>query len=212
MLSDPGKEFHYSNMAFDVLADVVAKVTGQTFEGYVNEYLLQPLGMNESSFYQPEIKPELRTSPHTGEPPIVSKIYPYNRRHAPSSTLNSNVLDMSHLLIADLNNGFFKGTQVLNPESHKLLMTPSFTIDKEKGYTVGLSWFLGPYKDGLQIVIHSGLDLGYSSFLTMVPEKKMGIVILSNYDQTPVETINFKILDVLLSAMDEQVSSQKEKR
>jgi len=95
LVSAPGTEFHYSNMAFDVLAAVVAKVSGQSFEVFVKKNILLPLEMKESSFYQPETNVSLRTTPHTGKPPRVSKIYPYNRSHAPSSTLNSSVAEMS---------------------------------------------------------------------------------------------------------------------
>ncbi len=79
MISDPGKEFHYSNMAYDVFADVIAKVSGMPFETYVKNNILIPLEMYLSSFYLLDIKQSLRTSPHTGNPPQVSAIYPYNR-------------------------------------------------------------------------------------------------------------------------------------
>jgi CubicO group peptidase (beta-lactamase class C family) len=86
LISSPGTEYHYSNIAFDIMADLIAKVSGLSFEQYVKENILIPLEMNESSFYYPEIKRSLRTSPHIGNPPKVSPVYPYNRMLAPSST------------------------------------------------------------------------------------------------------------------------------
>jgi CubicO group peptidase (beta-lactamase class C family) len=45
----PGKEFRYSNMAFEVLGDLVAKVSGKSFEEYVAENILEPVGMKSST-------------------------------------------------------------------------------------------------------------------------------------------------------------------
>jgi CubicO group peptidase (beta-lactamase class C family) len=91
LLTAPAAAFNYSNMAYNVLGDLIAKVSGVSFEQYVREHIFTPLEMAESSFFFPEVKPALRTSPHIGSPPTVSPVYPYNRMHAPSGTLNSNV-------------------------------------------------------------------------------------------------------------------------
>ncbi len=198
LVSSPGAEFHYSNMAFDVLAAVVAKVSGQSFETFVKENILQPLEMNESSFYQPETDVSLRTAPHTGKPPRISKTYPYNRTHAPSSTLNSSAAEMSHWVIANLHEGTYNGQKILQPSSYKILMTPGFVINKDENVAVGLSWFIYQYQ-GYALVGHSGSDLGYRSILTMIPGKKTGIVILANWDQTPINAINDNVVDFLLN-------------
>jgi CubicO group peptidase (beta-lactamase class C family) len=197
LISKPGEEFHYSNMAFDVLADVVAKVSGQSFESFVKENILLPLQMTESSFFQPETKESLRTTPHTGNPPAVSAVYPYNRAHAPSSTLNSSAVQLANWAIANLHHGIFNGRSILKPESYSMMMTPTFVTDKENNQAVGLSWFIGHYKD-VSMIMHSGSDLGYRSNFTMIPDRKLGIVLLANYDETPIKDINFKVLDILL--------------
>ncbi len=73
MIAAPGELWRYSNMAFDTLGDVIAKVSGQSFESYVKENILDPLGMTASTFLQPDVPEELRTPPHVGRgEPIVS--------------------------------------------------------------------------------------------------------------------------------------------
>jgi len=91
MLWDPGGDYRYSNMAFDTLGDVITKISGMSFEEYIRRNILDPSGMAESSFLYPDIAQDLRTTGHIGEPAWISEVYPYNRRHAPSSTLNSSV-------------------------------------------------------------------------------------------------------------------------
>jgi CubicO group peptidase (beta-lactamase class C family) len=198
LISNPGSEYHYSNIAFDIMADLIAKVSGIPFEKYVKENILIPLGMKESSFYYPEIKKSLRTSPHVGNPPKVMPIYPYNRMHAPSSTMNTNVLEMSHWAIANMNNGSYKGKQILSPQTHLMMMTPTFTTNKERNISIGLSWFMYPYK-GTMNFEHGGSDDGYRSLLTLIPEKKIGIIILSNIEGIRMYDTRNKIRDILLS-------------
>jgi CubicO group peptidase (beta-lactamase class C family) len=95
LIAVPGEKFQYSNMAFDILADVISKVSGMTFEDYVKENILMPLKMYDSDFLRERIKTELRTNGHIFNlQPQVSAVYPYNRSHAPSSCLNTNVVDM----------------------------------------------------------------------------------------------------------------------
>ncbi|WP_316805429.1 serine hydrolase domain-containing protein [Pedobacter nototheniae] len=199
MISKPGAEFHYSNMAFDVLGDLIAKVSGVSFENYVKENILTPLEMKESSFYYPEVKENLRTTPHTGKPQKVSAIYPYNRMHAPSSTLNSSVVDLSHWAIANMYGGQYKNKQIISPATHATLFTPTFTIDAKQQTAVGISWFMYPYK-GLMNYTHDGGDLGYRSVITLIPEKKLGIIILSNSDEIQIQEVHDKVRDMLLSA------------
>lgn len=50
LLFTPGDEFSYSNVAYEVLGDVIAKVSGQPFENYEKENILAPLGMDQSTF------------------------------------------------------------------------------------------------------------------------------------------------------------------
>jgi CubicO group peptidase (beta-lactamase class C family) len=197
MVSAPGTEFHYSNMAYDVMADLIAKVSGITFEQYVKENILIPLGMNESSFYYPEIKGTLRTSPHTGIPPTVRQYYPYNRMHAPSSTLNSNVLELSHWAIANMNHGVYKGKQILTPKTHAMMMTPGFIARKDQQISIGLSWFLYKYQ-GQTIAEHSGGDDGYRSQLMLMPDAGISFVLLSNTDDINMHSVMKKVRDLII--------------
>lgn len=198
LVSAPGEEFNYSNMAFDIMADLVAKVSGMSFEKYVKENILTPLQMRESSFYAPEIKKSLRTTPHTGMPPVVSPVYPYNRMHAPSSTLNTNVLELASWAIANMYDGEYKGKRIFSPETHALMTTPTFTVNEKRQISVGLSWFIYKY-NGILTREHSGGDLGYRSILTIMPEKKLGIIILCNQDNIPMNEIRDRVRDMLLA-------------
>jgi len=195
MLWKPGTKFRYSNMAFDTLGDVIAKRSGMSFEDYVKNNILNPLGMKNSSFLIKKIPSRLRTSPHYWKLKLaVSDVYPYNRRHAPSSTLNSSAIEMANWAIVNLNRGKYGKKRILRDSSYDALFSKS--ADVNGNMSVGLSWFLGTHR-GMKMINHAGGDLGYSSYFVMFPEKDVGIIVLCNYDRAPVTEIYQTIADTL---------------
>ena len=198
MLWAPGAGWRYSNMAFDTLGDLIAKISGLSFEEYIRQNILEPLGMRRSSFIHPDIEESLRTTGHVGDPPRVSDVYPYNRRHAPSSTLNSSVLQMTRWMLANLNRGELGGGRILRAESYERLWTPSAETGRG-GDAVGLSWFLGERR-GHRTVFHGGGDTGFRSYLLLVPDEGIGIVLASNWSGTDTGSLARGILDLILDS------------
>ena len=179
----PGTKFKYSNNGFEVLGDVIAKASGMSFEDYMKKHILKPIGMDNSSFIRKEISPALATTPHVKRlKRKVSKIYPYNREHGPSSTLNSNVEDMLKYAITYLNQGSFNGVSVFDTATYQLITKEHRDISDS--FHIGLSWFMNPsrWNKEWKMYHHSGEDTGYQSFLGIIPEKSWAIVILYNAD------------------------------
>lgn len=193
MIAAPGEKYAYSNMAFECLGDVITKVSGTSFAEYVKESILDPAGMKESTFLKPEYLPENWASPHIRLTSIQSwNIYPYNRMHGPSSTLHSNVIEMCNWAIINMNRGTYNGSTILNSSSYDLLWDPRF-----KDNPVGLSWFIGEYKDEATVG-HNGGDTGFNTTLVMLPDKSMAVVVLCNLSPAPVLMIKNAALDILL--------------
>ncbi|MEM6720267.1 MAG: serine hydrolase [Bacteroidota bacterium] len=177
----PGERYRYSNAAFDILCDLIAKTSGMTFEAYMKKNIFEAVGMVNSTFFKPEVPKELATSPHiVGEnlQKEVGKVYPYNRRHAGSSTLHSNVDDMLLWAKVNLNKGIINGNRIYSEKSYKML-TSLQTPEGQK--RVGLSWFFGDIEES-PIFYHSGGDPGYRTFFAFMPEKKAAIVLMTNTD------------------------------
>ena len=200
LLFAPGAKFAYSNIAFEVLGDLIAKISGQSFEDYVADNILKPLEMVNSTFLRKEVPPELATTPHLNVPrTIISEVYPYHRAHAPSSTLHSNALDMCNWAIANLNRGHFKRQQILDPTSYDSLWYPYFATGQEDkpDEFVGLSWFIDDYK-GHQMISHAGGDIGFNAEFAMLPEQGAALVVMCNSVVAPAWAAKDLILDLLL--------------
>ena len=192
LLWPPGTRFRYSNIAFEVLADVIAKVSGTPFESYVRREILAPAGMRASTLMKPEADTSLLTSPHVQRSAgnwVVAEHFPYNRPHAASSTLLSNVEDMSRWALLNLQRGTIDGRQLLRRSSYDVLWSPQARTNAPPGSvsgdSVGLSWFLGRF-DGRRVATHSGGDDGYRSFLILVPDAGVGVVIMTNSERGSV--------------------------
>lgn len=181
MVAAPGERFSYSNIAYNVLGDMITKVSGQTFEAYMKEHILLPAGMPDSTLFFPEVERDRLAVPHLRTPEmIVNPVYPYHRADAPASFLHSTIVDMCHWCITCLNGGVYNDQRILTPASYKSMWTPVAKWGYPPFYEdTGLGWTLGHY-DGVKTVSHGGMGFGWTDFLTLLPEKKRGAIILCN--------------------------------
>ena len=177
LLSEPHTEYNYSNLGYNILGYVIEKLSKINFDEFVKENILIPSQMLNSDFRYFKIADSIKTSPHSKR--VISKkiyerkIYPYTREQAPSSTLNSSANDLSKWMIS-----FLKSSSSLSSEnSFERMFEPSFN---QYPY-IGLGFQLSNLNKE-KIIGHYGGDKGYRSYLIMVPEKRIGFVLLGNCD------------------------------
>ena len=113
--------------------------------------------------------------------------------HAPSSTLISNVIDMSRWAAANVNRGELGTERILEESTYEVLWQPA----SKEFPQIGVGWFLGERR-GHRTVSHGGSDIGYESYLVLVPDTSLGVVAMSNYYRAPVKDLALAALDVLL--------------
>lgn len=203
LMWEPGEKFAYSNTGYEILGDVISKVSGVSFEQYMKENILDVLKMRESNFFKPAVSKELLTSPHVlglenGYGAKVSEVFPYNRTHAPSSTLCSNVVEMCNYAIANMNKGSFGKEKILDARSYSELWKEHASTGRG-GYIagMGLAWFLGEYK-GNKAKSHAGADTGFRSNFILLPEKGIAVIVMTNSDYKGMPAISMRILDTVL--------------
>jgi CubicO group peptidase (beta-lactamase class C family) len=185
LLFDPGSAREYSNVGYEVLGLVIEKVSGLSFEQYMARNIFQPLGMDNTTFFYPEVPAQLRTAGHTGaEKRIEVEHYPYNRRHAPSSTLNTNVEDMARFAMALLNGGELDGKRILASSAIEEMWTPQWTIADDPFKATALGWVIENY-EGHRMVRHFGWDDGFRSALIMFPAEGSAIFFVTNDETAP---------------------------
>jgi len=175
--SDPSTEYLYSNLAYDILGYVIEKVSGDSFEGFVKENILDASEMHTSDFRYFDIDHSLKTTPHSKSwltrKVHTRKIYPYTREHAPSSTLNSSSKELSKWMISFLRT---ISDPTVNGKYLEMIV-PSFDAYPY----IGLGFQLD-HINGSKAIGHYGGDKGYRSYLIMIPKENIGLVVLANCD------------------------------
>lgn len=199
-------QFGYSNISYITAGEIIKKVTDTTWADYVSTHFLKPLGMNRTL----TSTKQLATSTNYATPYFYEngKHYPIDWVNwdvmAAAGGLISSVKEYSRWLALNINKGTLDGKTYFSKASFNALTTPkiSFTVtDNTEGKHfegAGMGWFLSDLH-GCKVISHSGGYDGMISKSAIVPEKGIGIVILSNsINLAPIALIN-KTLDVLLA-------------
>jgi CubicO group peptidase (beta-lactamase class C family) len=204
--SEPGSTFSYSNAGFELLGLLLSRICGTTFEDAVKKQVLSPLGMRISTFLRADVPEHLAASPHVGMPLSVPEgAYPYTRRHAPSSTLHSNLVEMCRWMVAHFESGDPAAGSAehewarLDRELLDLMGQPVVPVGEPPWEeSAGLGWAVGTYR-GHRTLSHSGADPGFGSKLVLVPERRTGVVLLANSNTVPTGPIAQAALDLALT-------------
>lgn len=184
----PDYVYCYSNLDMDLLGRVLEVQSGQDFVDYMDSALLRPLDMHHSAF---ALRPAMR--------PLMSKGYregvlftePAQGRDLPAGGLHASVTDLSHFMRMLLAGGAWRGQRILSQHSIAEMFRPQNNgVPLDMDFRVGLAWQLGNARLDYagQVVSHSGSTLVYRSRLILLPEQKLGVVVLSNSSTaSPVE-------------------------
>src|SRR5271168_3902002 len=119
----PGTTPAYSNYATTMAAYIVERVSGQNFNDYVEEHEFKPLNMTHATFRQP-LPDALKSSMSngyvlgSGEPKGFEFV-----QVAPAGSLSASAVDMTHFMLAHLQNGRYGEAQILKPETAKQMHT-----------------------------------------------------------------------------------------
>ena len=180
----------YTNSAFMTAGEIIPKVTGQSWDGFITNRIFKPLGMNNSLALSKDIKTAANKAyAHTVVLGELKKI-PYGNidNLAPAGSISSSVNDMSKWVITLLNNGSHDGKVVIPADAiaqtrtpHSILGNGGHMFNKSHFSLYGLGWFLEEYA-GRKIVAHTGGVNGFVTSVCLVPEEKLGIVVLTNTD------------------------------
>lgn len=202
------QDYGYCNSCYLTAGQVVSKVTDKSWEDFVRDSLIVPLDMKQTMVLSTGIaqKPNVATPYTTSFTGKLNQV-PYDNWNnlAPAASIVSNVSDLSHWLMMQLDSGRYNGKRVLPFDV--LLKTRDINIvtgsRKSSIYPVhfrgyGLGLFAADY-NGRAIYWHTGGAGGMVSNVCFVPEEKLGIAILTNNDnQNFFEALRYQILDAYL--------------
>ncbi|HEX2616053.1 MAG TPA: serine hydrolase [Flavobacteriales bacterium] len=197
------ERFGYSNLMFICAAQLIERVSGKTWDAFVTERILQPLGMTRTTVETAA----LAGMSDVALPHVHGKSMPYQPLPGADGAtgINSCVNDLAKWDAMWAAEGQANGKAFLQPGTWTALLSPniSFEVDPEDAaegkhfdaYAMG--WGVED-RSGAKVISHSGGLPGFILNHAVVPEKDLAVIALGNGETYSVFAITEKVLDLYL--------------
>ena len=210
--------FGYSNIMFMAAGEIVASISGKTWRGFVEERIFKPLQMDTTHTGVGKLKYFTNVAiPHVVslDGVTVTVAYTTSEQIGAAGSINSSVYEMARWLKMMLAQGEWQGKQILSRKGickmwsmHNVIKVSEsrkklFPSNHFRGY--GLGWGMEDYH-GRKIICHGGGLDGMISRVMLVPEEKLGIVILTNSINSLPPALGYRIVDAFFGVPDKDWS------
>lgn len=185
LMTEPGRVFSYANTGYALAGYVLEQAYGKPFADAIRELVLEPCGMRSSTF-RPLVAMTfpLALGHHPGSSgpapnsPVVVRPFADHAGTWPAGSLFTSAAEFARFAQVLLDGGRIDGKQVLPAAAVARIQTAYVDItalDRRYGY--GLQVYS---EDGERVVRHTGGRMGYDSVLHLIPEKKVGVLVMAN--------------------------------
>lgn len=178
---EPGDEYNYSNTGYNLLAELVQRVSGLSFREWTDQHIFQPLGMANTRFLDD----------HTEIIPDRANGY-YRDRYGIFHASTNNLMALGSSSLFSTTTDLAKWVTNLDqpkPEHKAIVERMQQTTDLNDGeannYAFGLS--VGTFNDARSLS-HSGSWASFRTYLMVLPEEHLSVVVLNNYASNPAVT------------------------
>jgi hypothetical protein len=188
----PGSEFMYVNSGYNLLGEIVARVSGMSFARFVDQRIFIPLKMTNSRVlgnYEAVIKGQADSYVSDGQKGYKKKILSFANVVGSTGVLTT-VEDLSKWA-ENFDSPKVGDHDIFNQMSQRGILTNGDTIN----YAMGQ--FIGNYK-GLYTIDHSGSDAGFRAHLLRFPKQGVSIIVLGNDASLGAGDMAYKIADIYL--------------
>ena len=178
----PDTVYSYSNLGMSLLGVAIQNASGRAFADQLQQAILTPLKMNSAFFAAgtESVKPAAKAYQNGEEKqePLL--------RDVPAGGLNASVLDMSRFIRMVLAGGKYEGQQIIREETlREMLRQQNRNVALDGNFPVGLGWMLGGLgniniANAGTVAHHGGATLYHRAQLIVLPDVKLGIVVLAN--------------------------------
>jgi CubicO group peptidase (beta-lactamase class C family) len=198
--------FGYCNLMFAAAGEIIPAITGVAWDEFLRRRFFEPMGMSRTNT---DVRAMERLDdvarPHTlVKGKIVPIAYRVTPGSAPAGAINSCVKDWAQWIRLQINQGTLDGRRIVpariidETRTPQTLMGTRVAGARLQFSAYGLGWMLREYEGRLLIAHGGGLD-GMFSQTILVPEEKLGVVVLSNYDEQEFyEVLPYHVIDAYL--------------
>lgn len=166
--------FSYSNLGMALLGAAIQNVSGEPFDSYMENHFFRPLGMNQTSFSQ---RPITKVYDRNKEAEVFSM------RDMPAANLLSSVVDLAQFMKMQFSDGVVAEKRLLGASSlREMMRIQNKDFPLTFGQYVGLGWMMSgiDVPGGGPVASHGGSLPDSHSMLAILPDYKLGVVVLTN--------------------------------
>ena len=206
--------FLYNNMMYCATGYVIELVSGQSWESFVRDRILKALEMTHTYYTIAEMtkQPDYGVGYTEKRDSFEITRIPYYEDTpgiAPAGAIISSIEDMSHWLIALMNNGAYKGKQVLPADVLKKTLEPAIAMPNTAGETrgywelfnsaYGMARWTGSYRGHL-LAFHGGDIDGFHAQVSYMPQEHIGVLVfvIGDHCASLYNTISYNVYERLL--------------
>jgi len=202
----PGQYMSYSNESYALLGEIIARVSGMSYEEYITKNILVPAGMTHTMFDDASMA---ATGDYTtlysvvpsaesplGVAPMADPVWWDGTVMNAAGFLRSSVNDMLRFSEIFRTGGLVGETRILSSKAVAAMTTPY--VEAETGVYYGYGLFVRPDFHGTKLVEHAGSNKGQQARLVVLPEKGLAAVGLTNVGGAPVELAVSGVLNLAL--------------
>ena len=213
-------QYGYHNVMYTTAGEVVAAVSGMSWDDFIEQRLFRPLGMTRSTTRMAIVESRDNVaSPHTWHDGrvIASSLRNYDNLGGAGSAFSS-VHDMAQWIRLHLNEGVFNGQRLISRETIRELHEPQVVIHSDttsermypgtKLRAYALGWQVQDYH-GRKLVHHSGSLNWTRTHVMMVPEENIGVVAIANIGSSNLQLgVAYRVIDALLGLPERDWSAE----
>ncbi len=206
--------YAYDNVLYTVAGEVIKAVSGKTWEEFVGERILKKVGMAESNVrHSAAAEGGNVATPHARVEGAVRPVAPFTSDNTnPAGGINSGAEDMAKWMLVRLNRGkLADGTALYSDRTARQIEAPVTILPNPAppaelaqlksnfaAYALGVG--VRDYR-GQRVLTHTGGLPGYVSMVTLLPERNLGIAVLTNAESTEAfSALTWQIIDNDLGA------------
>ncbi len=177
----PGTFSSYSNYATAVAGYIVQRVSGLSWDDYMDQKILEPLGMTQATGRQPlpaALAPDMSEGYAWNGGRFQSHKWEFIVGAKPAGSFSASATAMAKFMIAHLNNGELNGTRILSDSTARVMHARLFGHDPRlNGFAYG---FYEKSSHGLRIIGHGGDTQWFHSDLALIPSENVGVFVSFN--------------------------------
>ena len=202
--------WQYNNLMFLSAGYAVSKTAAMPWADFIQKRIFNPLEMTtaDCTTAVAEKSPD-HASPHRKIAANTAVIPWYNLDNIqPAGAINAGAQDLAKWVRFQLSDGAVQGKRLISPRNMAEMHTPQMVMRPEDWgrefnpethqMSYGLAWMIHDYR-GLHLVSHGGAIDGFRANITLLPDQKIGIVVLSNLDQENMpEALRYSLIDIVM--------------